>query len=73
MEDRVRSHLALVAGGLRRASFSTDVIPPGMDRTAVAAVEGRVNVDVGPEAGSAAAPADSVPGKRRKKRRRSRR
>ena len=70
MVDRVRTHVALVAGGLRRASSSTDVIPPGVVRAAVAAVEGRVTMRGGAEAGSAAAPADSIPGKRRRKRRR---
>ena len=70
MADRVRSHVALVAGGLRRASSSTNVILPGVVRTTVAAVEGRVTVGGGAEAGSAVAPADSVPGKRRRKRRR---
>ena len=75
MADRVRSHAALVAHGLRRASTSTDVIPPGVVKTAVAAVEGRVTVGSRAEAGSgsaAVAPADSVPGKRKRKRRRRR-
>ena len=74
MTDRVRSHNALVADGLRRASSSTDVIPPGVVRTAVAAVEGRVIVGSRAEAGSgsAVAPADLVPGKRKRKRRRRR-
>ena len=69
MVDRVRSHADLVADGLRRASSSTDVIPPGVVRTAVAAVEGRVTVGSRAEAGSGStgAPADSVPGKKRKR------
>ena len=74
MADRVRSHAALVSHDLRRASSSTDVIPPGVVRTAVAAVEGRVTVGSRAEAGSGSAvpPADSVPGKRKRKRRRRR-
>ena len=42
MVDRVRSHVALAADGLRRASSSTNVIPPGEVKTAVVAVEERV-------------------------------
>ena len=72
MADKVRSNLALVAGGLRRASSSTDIIPPGVVRTAVAAVEGRVSVGGGAEAGSAGAPTVSVPNKKKRKRRRRR-
>ena len=63
--------MALAAGGLRCASSSTNVIPPGVVGTAEVAVEGRVSVGGGAEAaGSAAVPAVSVPGKKKRKRRR---